>query len=179
MTVFIVARPHRFTPGGYVYHVCNRGSRKGVVLETYEDYAAFCALTEEARQKRPMRIVAYSFRQTHFHFLLWPAADNDLPRFMKWLTQTHAQRFHRRRGSVGTGAVYQGRYFARALYEPRHFFTALRYVEANALKDGAVERAEDWPWCSASRLANEIPSVAIDDSPIARPSNWLEILNNY
>ena len=177
--VFIMARPRRFTPGGYVYHVCNRGSRKGVVLETYEDYAAFCELTDEARRKNPMRIVAYCLRQTHFHFLLWPVADNDLPRFMKWLTQTHAQRFHRHRGSVGTGAVYQSRYFARGLWEPQQFFTALCYVEANARKDGLVSRAEDWPWCSASKASGEIPTVAIDDSPIARPANWLEILNHY
>jgi len=56
----------RFTPGGYSYHVCNRGSRRGVVLETYEDYAAFCALVGDARRKNPMRMVAYSFRETHF-----------------------------------------------------------------------------------------------------------------
>lgn len=98
---------------------------------------------------------------------------------MKWLEQTHARRFHRSRGSVGTGAVYQGRYFARGLDEPRKFFTALRYVEANALKDGVVARAEDWPWCSVSKPENDAPTVRLDDSPIERPSNWLEILNNY
>jgi putative transposase len=161
-----------------VYHVCNRGSRKGVVFETYEDYAAFCELVEEARQKRPMRIVAYCLRKTHFHFLLWPVNDQDLPRFMKWLTSTHARRWHLRRGSVGSGAVYQSRYFARGIADVRGFFTALRYVEANALKDGAVTRAEEWPWGSAWRREGFGSRVSIDDSPIARPSNWLRILND-
>jgi hypothetical protein len=27
-----------------------------------------------------------------------------------------------------------------------HFLTLYRYVEANALRAGLVERAEDWPW---------------------------------
>lgn len=125
-----------------------------------------------------MRIIAYSFRRTHFHFVLWPKNTQDLPRFMKWLEGTHARRWHLHRGSVGSGAVYQCRYFARGLEDVRHFFTALRYVEANALKDGVVTRAEDWPWCSAWNREGVGEIVAIDDSPIPRPSNWLKILND-
>ena len=177
MRFCIMARRRRFTPGGYVYHVCNRGSRKGVVLETYEDYAAFCALVEQARSKRPMRIIAYCLLRTHFHFLLWPEGGQDLPRFMKWLTGTHARRFHLSRGSVGTGAVYQSRYVARRIDETRKFFTALRYVEANALKHGVVRRAEHWPWGSAWNRESIGATVRIDDSPVTRPSNWLQILN--
>lgn len=97
---------------------------------------------------------------------------------MKWLTGTHARRFHLRRQSVGSGAVYQSRYFSRMLEEPRKFFSALRYVEANGVNHGAVSRAEEWPWSSAWNREQLGPAVSIDDSPIDRPSNWLEILNN-
>jgi putative transposase len=172
-----MAKPRRLTPGGCVYHVCNRGSRRGVILETYEDYAAFCALVEEARRKRPMRILAYSLRRTHFHFLLWPVGDQDVPHFMKWLTATHAARFHRSRGTVGTGAVYQSRYVSRGIEDVRDFISVLRYVEGNALKDGVVTRAEDWPWCSAWGGEGFGATVVMDDSPIPRPSNWLQVLN--
>lgn len=162
-----------------MYHVCNRGSRKGVLFETYEDYAAFCALMDEARTKRPMRIIAYCLRKTHFHFLLWPTGDLDLPRFMKWITATHAIRWHRQQGTVGCGAVYQSRYVSKGISDARHYFTALRYVEGNAFKDGIVERAEAWPWGSAWTRPEFGASVAIDDGPIARPSNWLQILNDF
>ena len=161
-----------------MYHVCNRGSRKGVILETYEDYAAFCGLLEEARGKFRMRILAYCLLKNHFHFLLWPRSDLDLPHFMKWLTQTHAQRFHRARGSVGTGAVYQSRYVSRPIAEDWKYFTALRYVEANALRHGVVQHVEEWPWGSAWPREPIGPPVVIDDSPVPRPTNWLEILND-
>jgi len=144
---------------------------------TYEDYAAFCSLLNEAREKRPMRIVAYCLRKTHFHFLLWPERDEDLPRFMQWLTATHAQRWHRRHGSVGTGAVYQSRYVARGIEDLRDLISIMRYIEANALKDEVVERAEDWPWGSAWRGEGCGATVVMDDGPIPRPSNWLQILN--
>lgn len=149
-----------------------------MILETYEDYAAFCSLVEEARRRIAVRIVAYCFLRTHFHFLLWPSGDGDLPRFMQWMTGTHARRFHLRWDSVGTGAVYQSRYFARPIDEPRKFFGALRYVEANALRHGVVHRAQDWPWTSAWDRQAIGARVVIDDSPIPRPSNWLEILND-
>lgn len=97
---------------------------------------------------------------------------------MQWLTGTHARRYHLRRGTVGCGAVYQSRYVARAIDEPRKFFGALRYVEANALRHGVVHRAQDWPWTSAWAGDSIGATVAIDDSPILRPANWLEMLND-
>ena len=149
-----------------------------MILETYDDYAMFCSLINAAREKFGMRIIAYNLVGNHFHFVLWPVRNNDLARFMKWLEQTHARRFHLKRGTVGCGAVYQGRYASRLIYEDRKLFTALRYVESNARRHGLVKRAEDWPWCSAWNRESLGPRVVIDDSPIARPANWLEILND-
>lgn len=96
---------------------------------------------------------------------------------MKWFTEMHAKRFRRSRNSVGEGAVYQSRYFSRGIADIRDFISILRYVEANALKDGAVARAEYWPWCSAWCGEGVGVRVPVDDSPIPRPSNWLQILN--
>jgi putative transposase len=172
-----MARKRRFTHGGYVYHACNRGSRKGLLFESYEDYESYLKLMEVARGKFRMRIVAYCLMVTHLHFLLWPRDSTSLVRFMHWLTTTHARRFHRVRGSVGTGAVYQSRYFSRPISEDRRFFTALRYVEQNAFAGGLVDRAEDWRWGSAWN--GTPPSIfTIDESPLPRPANWLDILND-
>ena len=172
-----MARKRRFTQGGYVYHACNRGSRKGVLFESYEDYEGYLKLMEAARAKFRMRVVAYCLMLTHLHFLLWPRDSQSLVRFMHWLTTTHAKRFHRLRGSVGTGAVYQSRYFSRPISEDRRFFTALRYVEQNAFAAGLVDRAEDWPWGSAWNGSPPSPFV-IDESQLPRPVNWLDILND-
>ena len=177
--VFIMARRRRVTAGGYAYHVCNRGSRKGVILETYEDYANFIELVNEARQKFRMRILAYNLLGNHFHFVLWPVCDNDLPRFMKRLEQRHAQRFHRKRGTRGSGAVFQSRYQARILTEARKLFSALRYVDGNARRHGFVTRAEDWPWSSACTREPMGPRIVIDASPVPRPSNWLDFINDF
>jgi putative transposase len=124
-----------------------------------------------------MRIIAYSLMRTHFHLFLWPFGDGDLVTFMHRLTTTHAMRWHRARGSVGTGAVYQSRYVSVGIEDGRHYFTALRYVERNALEANLVRRAEDWHWCSAWQIASEEPTFVLDDGPYPRPANWLDLLN--
>jgi putative transposase len=161
-----------------VYHVFNRGSRKGVLFDSCEDYDRFTRLMEEARQRKPMRVTAYSLMRTHFHFLLWPRNTGDVSRFMKWLTETHASRFHRSHGSQGTGAVYQSRFTSKPIRDDRHYLTVLRYIERNALVAGYVTRAEDWRWCSAWN-GDPPNSFAVDAGPIPRAANWPDLLNDF
>ncbi|MEO6238058.1 MAG: transposase [Vicinamibacterales bacterium] len=161
-----------------MYHVFNRGSRKGVLFDTSEDYDAFEDLMEEARRRQPVRIVAYCLMKNHVHFLLWPRTDRAVPQFMKWLLGTHANRFHRARGTVGLGAVYQSRYGCRQVSDERRLYNAWRYIERNALEGGFVERADEWPWCSAWQGDQDRPPFDLDEGPVTRPSTWLEMLND-
>ena len=97
---------------------------------------------------------------------------------MKWLTQMHARRFHWCRDSQGTGAVYQARYGSKLIRDDRQFRTVLRYIERNALVAGYVSRAEDWKWCSAWK-GDPADSFTVDESPMARPAHWLDLLNDF
>jgi putative transposase len=172
-----MARRTRSIPGGFVYHVCNRGSRKGDLFDSCEEFSFFLQLLNQARGKHPMRIIAYCIMRTHLHLLLWPFGDGDLAIFMHWLATTHAVVWHRWRNNVGTGAVYQSRYVSVPISDGRHYFTALRYVERNASEANIVERAELWPWSSASQLVVPCPSFTLDEGPYRRPTNWLTLLN--
>jgi putative transposase len=164
--------------GGCAYHVCNRGSRKGVLFETSDDFDNFEQLMNEARAKRPMRITGYCLMRTHVHFLLWPREDGDLSRFMHWLSGTHARRWHWQRRTIGTGAVYQSRYVSVPITDDRHLLSAWRYIEKNALEAGLVKRAEDWRWSSAWQAVSACPTFVVDEGPIPRLSNWLDFVND-
>ena len=56
----------------------------------------------------------------------------------------------------------------------RHLLRVLRYVEANSLRTGLVERAQDWPWSS---LAPGCLSPLLHPSPVDLPDNWLDLVN--
>ena len=76
-------RPKRSAPGGYCYHVLNRGNARQEVFHKEADYAAFCRLFDEAQKRCPMRVLAYCLMPNHFHLVLWPRDDGDLSRWMQ------------------------------------------------------------------------------------------------
>jgi len=138
----------------------------------------------------------YVLMPNHFHLVLWPQPGEDeaVSRLMKWLTLTHAQRWHAHRHTAGTGALYGARFKSFPVREDWHFLKVCRYVERNPLRANLVERAELWPWCSLNkRLAAcsvaEPPETApdapvspraaelLDEWPVPEPPDWLERVN--
>lgn len=171
-------RRGRAATGGYVYHVLNRGVRRCTLMATDREFGDFVSLVCEALQHRPMRLLAYSAMHTHFHLVVWPDKDDDLPQFMQWLTGTHARRWHAHHGTAGTGAVYQSRYKAIPVAADRHFLMLCRYVERNALRAGLVARAEDWPWSSLAGRCDPALAAVLDEWPVSRPLTWTEYVND-
>ncbi len=126
-----------------------------------------------------MRLLAYCLLPNHFHLLLWPREDGDLPRFMRRLTMTHTQRWHAHRRTAGTGHLDQGRYQSFPVRSDEHLLTVCRYVERNALRANLVERAEGWSWGSLhSRLTKDAAErPTLTPWPIDRPRDWTARVN--
>jgi putative transposase len=149
-------RTARVAPGGFVFHVLNRGNARADLFESDGDYAAFLAALAETLEAVPgVRLLAYCLMPNHWHLVLWPRADGELGRFMQRLTITHVRRRHQNRGTTGGGHVYQGTYKSFPVQRDEHFLAVCRYVERNPLRAKLVRRAEDWPWSS---LAPRRPS---------------------
>src|SRR5262245_14934615 len=164
-------RPKRLAPGGYCYHVLNRGNARQQVFHKPADYAAFLRLLDEAHERRPMRILSYCLMPNHFHLVLWPRKDGDLSRWMQWLQTTHVRRYHEHYHT--TGHVWQGRFKAFPIQEDEHLLTVLRYVERNPLRAGLVSSVDDWPWSSLwmTRQPERPPWYCV--GPVPRARDWL------
>src|SRR5260370_38147254 len=172
-------RNARQTPAGFAYHALNRAPARLKLFRKAADYAAFLRVFDEALERHPIRILGYCIMPTHWHLVLWPAADGQLSAFLRWLTLTHSVRWHKHYHSTGSGHVYQNRFKAFAVAEDEHLLAVLRYVERNPLRAGLVRRAEDWPWSSlACRLAGgEVTQRRLHPWPVPLPANWLEFVN--
>lgn len=68
-------RGPRNAPGGFVYHVINRGVGRRTLFHKEPDYAAFERVLAEAYQQVPIRILAYCLMPNHWHFVLWPRVN--------------------------------------------------------------------------------------------------------
>ena len=173
-------RTARVAPGGMIFHVLNRGNARDAIFRKEADYQAFEKVIAETQQQVAVRILAYCLMPNHWHFVLWPAQDGDLGRFMQRLTTTHVRRWHLHRQTVGSGHLYQGTYKSFPIQQDEHLYTVLRYVERNPVRPTLVKRAEDWRWSSLWRwlhpAANQ-DQPALCPWPIDRPPDWLARVN--
>ncbi|MCB9892986.1 MAG: transposase [Planctomycetes bacterium] len=144
-------RPVRLAPADFCYHVINRGNGRAEVFHKPDDYAAFLRILSLACERHDMRLLAWCLMPNHFHFVVWPRRDGDLPRMMQWLTTCHVRRYHRH--NKGSGHVWQGRYKSFIAEGGRHLLAVLKYVERNPVRAGLVKRSEHWPWSSVAAWA--------------------------
>lgn len=166
-------RTARATPGGYCYHVLNRGNDRRTVFHKDGDYAAFVLLLAEAGERTPVRLLAYCLMPNHFHLAVWPAGDRDLSLSMQWLPAAHVRRYHKHYHT--SGHVWQGRFKAFPIQADDHLLTVLRYIERNPVRAGLVGRAQDWRWSSACPGGPGAP--ALDPGPVRRHADWLGWVN--
>lgn len=171
-------RPREAT-GGIVYHVLNRAVGRMKLCEKEEDYWAFERVLEETYERTEMRLLSYCVMPNHWHMLIWPREDGELPEVMRWLTVTHTQRWHAHYHTSGTGPIYQGRFKSFPVQSDEHFITVARYVERNALRANLVERAQDWRWSSIWRRSqrNKSLSAILSKWPVTRPTDWTRRVN--
>jgi len=170
-------RRSRFSTAGYVFHVLNRAVARQTLFHTEQDYDAFLAVLDEARQKVPMRVLGFVVMPNHWHLVLWPDDDDALSEYMRWLSVTHAQRWHAAHGTAGTGSLYQGRFKSFPVQEDNHFLTVCRYVERNPLRANLVSRAELWRWSSLWAWKNSAAAVPLAGWPVSRPAEWIQHVN--
>lgn len=149
------------------------------IFKKEEDYGAFEKVLVEAKERYPMRILAYSLMPNHWHLVLYPQFDEAMPLFMRWLTLTHTQRWHAAHKTIGYGHLYQGRYKSFPVQKDEHFLQVVRYVERNAKRAALVKKAEDWKWCSLYRreFGSKKSQKLLSTWPVKSDTNYLMWVN--
>ncbi len=175
-----MGRPKRAAPGGWVYHVLNRANARIPIFTKDEDFEAFERVLQEAVERTGMRLLSYCLMRNHWHLVVWPQEDDELSRFVGWLTLTHTQRWHAHRKTTGSGHLYQGRFKSFPVQDDEHFLTVCRYVERNALRANLVDRAEDWRWNSLHRwlCGTTAEKEMLSAWPVRRNPGWVEHVNS-
>jgi len=168
-------RPSRVAPGGMVYHVLNRANDRRTIFHSPTDYETFYDFLLAASKRTPMRVCGYCLMPNHWHLVLWPHADGAVSEYLHWVTTRHAVHCRARENASRHGHVYQGRFKSFPVETGLYYYNVLRYVEANPIRAGLVERAEDWRWSSLYERSHGQRLIA--PGPLDLPACWLEIVN--
>ncbi len=171
----------RAAPGGGIYHVLNRSAGRMKLFRSDRDFAAFARVMAEAHERVPgLRILSYCVMSTHWHFVCWPRADDDVTAFFRWLAHTHAMRWRVSHRTVGYGHLYQGRFKSFPVQpDEQHLRMVCRYVERNPLTAGLVQRAQDWRWSSlwVRREGSDAERSLLTPWPVDEPADWVARVN--
>jgi hypothetical protein len=122
--------------GGYVYHVLNRAVGRMRICGKMRDYEAIEEVIAEAKQRLPMRVLAWCMMPNQWQFVLWPHSDGDLSEFMRWLKLP----------IPSTGTPHTGR------LEP------VRYIKAASNRFRSRKTTISWQSCDMSNAIQCKPS---------------------
>lgn len=127
------------------YHVTHRGNRREAIFFDDEDREVYLALLHSYASQYGLALWSYCLMTNHVHLLVNPAAESSMAMAVGRAHMRYARWLNRKRG--WSGHLWANRYYSTVLDES-HLWSAARYIEANPLRAGMVDRAEDYPWSS-------------------------------
>ncbi len=94
---------------GY-FHVLNRGNHRQMLFRRPEEFALFLDLLGQSVAKFAVELWGYCLMGNHWHLAVSVEEQEELSRWMHWLTNRHVRMVHARNAKLGGGHLYQGRY---------------------------------------------------------------------
>jgi putative transposase len=154
----------------------NRANARLEINFEEKDYLLFLKTLKEAQQIFEIDILAFCIMINHFHLIIYTKFDGEMGRFMKWLTLTYTQRWHKKHQTIGYGHLFQGRYKSVLIAGDMHLETAIRYVERNPLTANLVSDLLDWRYSSlyqTYRLEDEKYQIELEGKHFKRTKEYL------
>jgi REP element-mobilizing transposase RayT len=140
-----MSRPLRIQQPGLWHHVTHRSSESRHIADDDGDRRILLGLLAECGTRFGVWAGAVCLMDTHYHLLLCDEFGR-LGRAMRHLNGVYTQGFNRRHGREGP--LFRGRYRSRVVEEEGYLIEVIRYIHANPVDAGLVERAADYPWSS-------------------------------
>jgi REP element-mobilizing transposase RayT len=133
--------PRSFVPGG-IYHLNAHGLDDRPIFIDDADRQAFALRLRRVALREGWGIYAACLMDTHYHLVVQPSFG--VSDGMKVLNGAHSRAFNARHGR--RGALFESRFFERAIRDEAHLANVIAYVEQNPVEAGMVSDPGDWPW---------------------------------
>ncbi len=151
----------RAVAAGFPHHVIQRGNnREGVFFEK-ADRKLYLSLLRKYAVKWNSPIMSYCLMNNHVHLLTKPGSVESLYKMMQGLTLCYTQYINRTYGR--SGRLWESRYYSCIVDDEKYLWAVARYIEQNPVRAGMVERAEDYPYSSASAHVNRSDDAVLGE----------------
>jgi putative transposase len=165
-----MARLPRLGVPNQLHLVVHRSPDGQPVLGDSKDLDIYQDCIRDAFVRDGISLHAFSVTPTQVWLLATPHTEAVLGVALQAVGRSFVAGFNRRHGR--TGPLWGGRFRSAVVEAEPCFVDCLRFVDAAPVRQGLVERAEDWPWSTAAHHAGLRRVAGVRDHP-----QWLRLGN--
>lgn len=152
-----MSRPLRIKYPGALYHITDRGNRKGDIYLDDRDRNIFLEKLTTVITHHNWICHAYCLMNNHYHLLI-ETIESNLSDGMRDLNKDYSQTFNRLHDTVGH--LLQGRFKSFIIEKESYLLEVARYTVLNGVRAGLVDHPADWRWSSYAATAGLIQPPA-------------------
>ena len=147
-----------FIEGG-IFHVYNRVARGVRVFGDDDEASRFVDGMRDVKNRDGLTIFAWVVMHNHFHVALRPGPV-PLARSIKTVQHGFSRNYNARKKEFGP--LWQGRYKAKLVEDPRYFHQLLVYIHLNPVTAGIVKDPGQYRWSGHRELVGSEKRPLID-----------------
>jgi len=148
-----------FAPGHY-YHLYNRGAWRESIFQEPANYLFMLSKVKKYAKEFNIAIIAYCLMTNHYHFLVRQEGNDRAGLLPQRVFNSYVKAFNKRYKRTGT--LFEDRFRADHIETEEHLLHLCRYIHANPIKHGFVDRLEDWPYSNYHEWINVRSGNLID-----------------
>ncbi len=154
--------PRVFVEGG-LYHVYNRVSRGEAPFVEEAEAEGLLGILAEAKERDGLTVLAWCIMPNHFHLAV-RTTTVPLWRAMASIQTRCARRVNRQRQVLGP--LWQSRYKAKLVEDPRYLAQVVLYIHLNPVAAGLVTKPADYRWSGHSEVLRRSrrPLLDVDET---------------
>ena len=151
----------KYQDGNY-YHIYNRGSRKGTIFFSEENYAYLLQLFNANSNKYATPIIAHCLMPNHFHMLLFQQQGGSISKTLQSTLNSYVQAVNKRYKL--SGSLFQGKPKSVHVATERYLVQLVRYIHLNPVRAKLVGRPDQWQYSDYRRWVEGKVSTLIPGS---------------
>jgi REP-associated tyrosine transposase len=132
-------------------HLYSRGNNRIAIFHEDTDRQWFLSLLKCWLQRYHVAAHNFVLMTTHFHLIATPSEQCALSFAMKEILERYSRFFNRKYHR--TGALWEGRFRARAIKDEQYALICARYIEQNPVRANMVTSVDAYRWSSYGFLA--------------------------
>ena len=145
---------------GMYYHIYNRGARQGKIFRERTNYLFTISKIKQYSRANGISVIAYCLMPNHYHFLVRQDGEEPAGNLPQFVFNSYSKAYNKM--YMRSGALFEGRFRAKAIQTSSHLLHLCRYIHGNPVKDGMVAKPGDWPYSNYLDWIEERSDMLID-----------------